>query len=133
MVQKSRYSLPPSPAEVTVTLEKFCRSPIDLPIADLKKHVDSALERLQVYTHSVLGPNLNIAHELAERCHYLLDHYDTYSSDKQALIRGAVRYFVVQHDARDDTLPAVGFDDDIRVINFVLDKLGIEGKFLEGT
>jgi hypothetical protein len=44
--------------------------------------------------------------------------------DRRALLRGAVEYFVLDHDSVDDTADVVGFDDDARVVNAVTAAIG---------
>jgi hypothetical protein len=44
--------------------------------------------------------------------------------ERRALLRGAVEYFVLDHDSVDDTADVVGFDDDARVVNAVTAAIG---------
>lgn len=53
----------------------------------------------------------------------LLDEPDQYDARERELIRGAVEYFVLDRDERRDLTDAIGFDDDARVLNAVLDSL----------
>jgi hypothetical protein len=53
----------------------------------------------------------------------LLDEGDHYDASERALLRGAVDYFVDSDDGAHDLTDALGFDDDARVVNAVLDAL----------
>lgn len=54
----------------------------------------------------------------------LLTAADGFSDDERALIRGAVEYFLLVDDADGDLDDFLGFDDDARILNSVLDRLG---------
>jgi uncharacterized membrane protein YkvA (DUF1232 family) len=54
----------------------------------------------------------------------LLDEPDQYDAEQRALLRGAVSYFVDTDDSANDVTDAIGFDDDVRVVNAVLDAVG---------
>ena len=49
---------------------------------------------------------------------------DAYSSEARALLRGAVEYFILDRDDDTDSEPGIGFDDDARVLNAVLQAIG---------
>lgn len=54
----------------------------------------------------------------------LLGSGEPFDAEERALIRGAVEYFVLAEDASADLDDALGFDDDARVLNSVLDRIG---------
>lgn len=54
----------------------------------------------------------------------LLGTDERFDADERALIRGAVEYFLLADDASGDLDDALGFDDDARVLNSVLDRIG---------
>lgn len=68
--------------------------------------------------------------DIIDRCVLLLDIFPDARDQERALIVGALRYFVVDGDELPDEHFCTGFDDDARVINHVLEQLGIEGKFI---
>ncbi len=49
---------------------------------------------------------------------------DDFNADERSLIRGAVEYFLLADDASGDLDDPLGFDDDARVLNSVLDRIG---------
>ena len=58
----------------------------------------------------------------------LLTGYETYTEPQRALIAGATRYVIKQDDAEHDIQSLLGLDDDVKVLNFVLDQLGLSDK-----
>ncbi len=80
-------------------------------------------------TRQALARNEFLDIEMVERAadilDTLLDRYKTYSEPHRALIVGAARYFTEMDDADPDTKSLLGFDDDVAVLNFVLDTIGM--------
>jgi hypothetical protein len=56
-------------------------------------------------------------------CRLLASGID-FDDEARAQIRGAIEYFVLTDDADRDLDDVVGFDDDARVLNTVLDRIG---------
>ncbi len=81
------------------------------------KHIHLALEKNEFL-------NLKSAQQAADKIIDLINHLDDYSPDQQSLIIGVARYFVLEEDLEPDTKSPLGFDDDIKVLNYVLEKLG---------
>jgi uncharacterized membrane protein YkvA (DUF1232 family) len=74
---------------------------------------------------------LVLAEEIAARCFFLLDRYAAAETEHRRLIVGAISYFVIDDDGAEDEGFATGFDDDARVINYVLEELGIDDQFID--
>jgi hypothetical protein len=68
--------------------------------------------------------DLDTAEAIGRTLTMLLDEPDLYDAEQRALLRGAVGYFVDAEDSANDVTDAIGFDDDVRVVNAVLDALG---------
>ncbi len=68
--------------------------------------------------------DLDTAATIAKTLTMLLDEPDQYDVEQRALLRGAVVYFIQADDPANDLTDAIGFDDDVRVLNAVLDALG---------
>lgn len=68
--------------------------------------------------------DLDMATQITGVLTALLDEPDLYDDDARALLRGATTYFVDADDGSNDLTDALGFDDDARVLNAVLDALG---------
>ena len=54
----------------------------------------------------------------------LLGEDTTFDDEQRALIRGAVEYFLLADDAAGDLEDVLGFDDDARVVNSMLARIG---------
>ena len=77
-----------------------------------------------------LGIDLELAQKLADTAEYLLSRYNDFPIGKQALIAGAIRYYTEEHDALPVEIFATGLDDDVRIMNHVLEQLGITDRFI---
>lgn len=98
--------------------------------------IDSSAEELEQLTE-VVGIHLDhvranagsstdveTAELVAEAAVKLLDFSRDFGRRERAMIRGAVEYFILNDDASDDLEDVLGFDDDARVLNSVLDRIG---------
>lgn len=63
------------------------------------------------------------ARRIAEVLDQLLRAPEAFDADARALVRGAVDYFVLSKDGRDDLNDLIGFDDDLRITNAVLEAI----------
>ncbi len=54
----------------------------------------------------------------------VLTSTDGFAADERALMRGAVEYFLMAEDASGDLDDVMGFDDDARILNSVLERVG---------
>lgn len=95
-----------------------------VPVAETKAlsgkittHVQAVSEALR--TNEFI--DLTLAKALASILQTILAEYSHYPLAQQALIVGAVRYFLYDGDANPDTASVLGFDDDAVVINYVLE------------
>ncbi|MEL7155518.1 MAG: hypothetical protein AAFN30_02850 [Actinomycetota bacterium] len=55
----------------------------------------------------------------------LLREQNGFDDEQRALIRGAVEYFLLADDAAGDLDDVLGFDDDARVVNSMLTRIGL--------
>lgn len=78
----------------------------------------------QIRDHAGPAADVETAERIATALSQLLSTEDAYKPDERALIRGAVEYFLLADDASGDLEDALGFDDDARVLNSVLDRVG---------
>ena len=71
------------------------------------------------------GPNADVetAEAIAKSLLALLATEEPFDGDERALIRGAVEYFLLADDASGDLDDVLGFDDDARVLNSVVDRI----------
>jgi hypothetical protein len=111
----------------TTEMDRFVTLCIATPteeLAGLRLQVQAHLARVREEAESSSVIDLATATRIAIALGQVLDEPDQYGPDERALLRGAVDYFVQRDDERDDLDHALGFDDDARVVNAVLDALG---------
>lgn len=68
--------------------------------------------------------DIKLVERITECLTFHLDLYAEFLPEQQKLIVGAARYFIQQNDAEPDTMSVLGFDDDVEVLNYVLEKIG---------
>ncbi len=103
--------------------------PTELPGLRLRTQAYLAWARNEALGNPTL--DLDMATRIADTLSRLLDEPDQYGDEDRALLRGAVDYFVNSEDDANDLTDAVGFDDDARVLNAVLEALGRRDLLIE--
>jgi uncharacterized membrane protein YkvA (DUF1232 family) len=101
---------------------RLCMATSSTDLAELvgvvRMHLDRVIELADHRT------DVDTAEQIASRLEQLLTSHSGFAPDERALIRGAVEYFLLSDDADGDIENVVGFDDDVRVLNSVLDHVG---------
>ena len=129
--RKIKYKLPKFPVSVIPAFHQLCREIAVEQVDEVRAEVERCLGMLREQAPEKPNLNLPLAEEIAARCFILLDRFAECDSEKRKLIMGAVSYFVVDGDGAEDDSFATGFDDDARVINYVLQQVGIEDQFID--
>lgn len=128
--KRRKYPLPKVPATLESSFRSLCEPLGEEALLRISSDFDKGVKEL----HVALQDNPHISTQQIDRaaqaCRYLLSVYKRHSSEEQALIVGALRYFLATQDALPATTFASGLDDDIAVINHVLEELGVEGQFV---
>jgi len=75
--------------------------------------------------------DIKSAEKLAAVSHYLIELMPDLSPEDQKYARAAIKYFLESEDEEHDFESMFGFDDDIEVMNFVLEKIGHSHKKIE--
>lgn len=130
MAQGDKHKLPQFPPGVSRTFKGLSEPLKPEEIPELRGILDRNLAELADRAKANERIDLALMYELADVAHYLLDQYDRFNTEQRAMVIGAVRYFAIAEDGLPDESYASGFDDDAEVMNYVLEQLGIEGKFL---
>ncbi|MCP4406693.1 MAG: hypothetical protein GY807_02840 [Gammaproteobacteria bacterium] len=98
-----------------------------LPAEDIANLVDRVAGHVQEI-RTALQKNefldITLAEAIAESLLAVLANYGQYSTEQQALIVGAVEYFIDDKDVEPDTTSVLGLDDDAEVLNYVLHSIG---------
>lgn len=68
--------------------------------------------------------DLETAEQIGRSLTALLSSGTEFDATERSLIRGAVEYFLMADDTAGDLEDAVGFDDDARIVNSVLQRIG---------
>ncbi len=104
---------------------RFRRLCIDTSVEDLAQLTEVVAIHLD-HVKNNAGPNTDVetAELVAEAATKLLAFSRDFDRRDRALIRGAVEYFILNDDASDDMEDVLGFDDDARVLNAMLDRIG---------
>ncbi len=89
--------------------------------AELSEGVELHLE--QIREQASATTDVDTAEMIAKALSEVLCSGLTFTADERALLRGAVEYFVLADDADSDLDDPLGFDDDARVLNSVLDRI----------
>lgn len=74
---------------------------------------------------------VDLAEVIARRLTGLLDELEKFSEEHQRLVLAATRYFISGDDHRPDTVDAMGLDDDLLVLNFVVTAIGRKDLIVE--
>ncbi len=106
--------------EATERFLRHARVVPDSEVQVLRTRVVAHRDRACVEAESNARLDLQLAGRLAQACVALLAEWPRLEPPERALAVGAVRYYVDQHDADDDFGSSVGFEDDRRVLAFVL-------------
>jgi len=123
--KKRKHPLPKFPADVAPTFERLCEAlPVER-VKELEPEVDLCMKNFEDAAADYPHMNLTLARQIADRCRTLLSKYPELSESERAMVIGAVRYFAISEDALSETTFASGFHDDARVINYVLEELGM--------
>ncbi len=130
--KKRKHKLPKFPPFVRPAFESYCAE-LD---SDGLKLLGKALQtHFSSNSAANDGPETHYsdkeARDVFEVCKYLLTLYPSRNPAEQKLIVGAVRYAASSDDPFCDHTFASGMTDDKQVINYVLEELKIEDRYLD--
>jgi hypothetical protein len=91
-------------------------------LADLASVIDLHVE--QVEANAGPATDIDTARLIGRSLCRLLGSGLDFADGERAQIRGAIEYFVMTEDASSDMDDVVGFDDDARVVNAMLGRIG---------
>lgn len=110
-----------------VSTELFLRRAQALPeaevpalLARIDEHVALALRARE----QDVRLDYPLGRRIASACRALLALYGELDPPRRCLVVGAVRYFIERRDADDDFGSSMGFEDDARVVDFVVAQTG---------
>ncbi len=91
-------------------------------LADLASVIELHVE--QVAANAGPATDVDTAKLIGRSLCDLLGSDLTFDDEQRAQIRGAIEYFVMTDDASSDLDDVLGFDDDARVVNAMLGRIG---------
>jgi len=105
--------------------QQFRRLCMDTSAEELEQ-LNSVVELHMNQIRDFGGPNADVetAEAICGSLQGLLSSGVSFDAEERSLIRGAVEYFLLADDASGDLDDALGLDDDARVVNSVLERIG---------
>lgn len=91
-------------------------------LSQLGEVVGMHLDHIQ--TNAGSATDVETAEMIAASLLKLIESNSEFDEEARAQIRGAVEYFLLTDDAAGDMDDALGFDDDVRVVNAMLRRIG---------
>ncbi len=126
-----KYPFPEFPESIQETFSKLARRVSEDEVHELSTRLTQTVRMIAARDerhHSGLGA---ASRRIAQSCEMLLSRYHHFKEREQALIVGAVRYFILQRDGLPDDTPFLGLEDDVSVLNYVLEELGLASSAIE--
>ena len=124
--KRSKYPLPKFPPKAIPIFRAYCEilSPEDF--AAIREEANTEIAK------SYEDPLAEAAllDQIKKACEALMDAYPNVDDKAKSLIIGAIRYCCISDDAMSDELFAAGYIDDCKVLNHVLEEVGIAGCFI---
>lgn len=101
---------------------RLCLATSPEELTELTSVIDLHVEQIEANA----GPatDIDAARAIGQSLGGLLRSGLDFGDDQRAQIRGAVEYFVMTEDASSDLDDVLGFDDDARVVNAMLGRIG---------
>ncbi len=131
--KKRKHKLPKFPPFVRPEFERLCEELDAEALKQLSHSLKShfAVNSEQSADNEESKYNAKEAQAVFIVCKFLLDIYPSRTQSEQRLIAGAVRYAASENDPFCDHTFASGMTDDKQVINYVLEELKIEDRYLD--
>ncbi len=112
------------PGSVEAVFRRMMREP-RRSREELRRLVAAHLVKLETLAREVDYLDVELATDVANRCHRLIDTIaPPVSEDHRRLVQAAVLYFILDEDVEGDTTSLIGLDDDRLVVTAVCDELG---------
>jgi uncharacterized membrane protein YkvA (DUF1232 family) len=135
MFFKKSHKLPKFPDGAADLFRSLCKTLSEEEVGLLAEQLHDAYGKMVEQIDNSPHMNVRRLEEVYSVASYLMDHYSSFSKDQQALIVGGVRYFALDDDLVSDVAFYTGFDDDAKILNYVLAQIGVNDRFirLEGS
>lgn len=124
--KKKMHPLPQFPPGIIPTFNRFCEVLPNEEFEELKREVLKCLQDAAVDPRA----DVKLQRQISAACMTLIDAYEGADERNKALIVGALRYNALSEDALSEKSFAAGYYDDTKVLNHVMEAVGISGKFI---
>ena len=128
---RKKHPLPKFPPSVASTFKSLCEA---LPVEEIEKYrqeLKVEVENLRSAAAENPMIDMQTAQQLVDWGEALLNRYQEFNDRQRELIVGAIRYFLLVDDAVSADTFATGMEDDAKVMNHVLEELGVEDDFVQ--
>ena len=129
--KRRAHPLPKFPPKLIPTFRKLCVAIAQDEIPALQHRMEEMFVEDREENRDNPLYDARLSRHIEDRCRLLLHMYGEVSTRHRALILGAVRYCVATGDAMPDEHFATGKEDDARILNHVLEEIGITDQFIE--
>lgn len=123
--RRRQHRLPKFPPKIIPLFRGLCAHLGVDELDDLRREFDAAWSRKLSEMNGNIGFDSKTANELRQRCQILMDAYDQLPEAHRRLAIGAIRYCVATEDALSDEFFASGQRDDVKIMNHVLEEVGL--------
>lgn len=129
--RRKNHRLPKFPPTLIPAFARLSEALSVEAVSEFPTYIDQRLAELEDAAGHNYRINIKLAAQIAERCNFLVSVYEAQQERGRALIVGAVRYFAIGEDAVSENGFASGLDDDAKVVNHVLEEIGIHDRFID--
>jgi tRNA A37 N6-isopentenylltransferase MiaA len=131
MFSWKKHKLPKFPDGAAEVFKSLCASIEEDQATALRVLLQETYEEMKANSHN--NPRMNVARleEVYSTASYLMNHYSSFSPHEQTLIVGAVRYFAIDQDVANDLAFFTGLDDDAKILNYVLEQIGVNDRYIK--
>jgi uncharacterized membrane protein YkvA (DUF1232 family) len=130
MFFRKAHKLPRFPEEAAHTFKALCGHISSQEVQALSIQLDEMYNSILEKVSSSPNMNLDRFRDVYAVARYLMNHFESFAKDQQYLIIGGVRYFTMEHDSVSDIEFYTGFDDDAKVLNYVLEQIGVHDRYI---
>ena len=121
-----KYPLPKFPPNLIPMFDSCCELLSEEDLTALGKELMQEFDRMAAEADR----DKVLIDQMKKACNRLVEAYPSLSEKLKRLVVGALRYSIVEEDAISDAVFAAGLLDDVKVINHVLERVGVEGYYI---
>lgn len=129
--RRKRYQLPKVPPTVAETFHRLCEPLPEEQLEEVREQLARGVDYLYELSRENPGLTPKTIEALKACSLLLLERYPDLSPERRALVIGAIRYFIATDDPVSDAVFASGLRDDVQVMNYVLQQVGVNGHFID--